>query len=156
MTDYVVTAQYVTLKVKDQAGGNVMSGFHAGAMVPKGVDKDNLQHHLDRGLVAEVGTEEADLLGVPAGTPIPGEPPNVPVTEQSAANAPTSERTRLAREASEQQAAQPGNSRPAGNAGRDAWAAYAETQGSPAEETRPVDEGGLSRDELRTKYGTGS
>jgi hypothetical protein len=36
---------------------------------------------------------------------------------------------------------------------RDAWAAYAGTKGAPEDETKPVDEGGLSRDDLRSKYG---
>lgn len=42
---------------------------------------------------------------------------------------------------------------PAGNASRDEWAAYAASKGAPAKETKPVDEGGLSRDDLRAKYG---
>lgn len=47
---------------------------------------------------------------------------------------------------------EPGD-RPAGNGSREAWAAYATTKGAPEEETRTVDEGGLSRDDLRTRYG---
>ncbi|MBA2952117.1 hypothetical protein GON03_19060 [Nocardioides sp. MAH-18] len=45
-------------------------------------------------------------------------------------------------------------SEPDGNASRDAWAAYAASKGAPEEETKPKDEGGLNRDELREKYGT--
>ena len=39
---------------------------------------------------------------------------------------------------------------PGGNAGREDWAKYAKSKGAPKEET---DEGGLSRNELRDKYG---
>lgn len=43
---------------------------------------------------------------------------------------------------------------PKGNATREAWAEWAKTQGAPEEETRPQDEGGLSRDDLRAAYGS--
>lgn len=42
---------------------------------------------------------------------------------------------------------------PAGNGSRDDWAAFATSKGAPAEETA---EDGLSRDELKAKYGTQS
>lgn len=42
---------------------------------------------------------------------------------------------------------------PKGNASREEWAAYAKTKGASDEETRPVEEGGSSRDDLRAKYG---
>ena len=41
---------------------------------------------------------------------------------------------------------------PNGNATREEWAAYAKEAGAPDKETKSVDEGGLSRDALRTKY----
>lgn len=43
--------------------------------------------------------------------------------------------------------------RPAGNASREVWAAYATAKGAPESETKPVDEGGLSHRDLRAKYG---
>jgi len=42
---------------------------------------------------------------------------------------------------------------PKGNASRDDWAAFAAGKGAPGEETQPVEDGGLGRDELRAKYG---
>jgi hypothetical protein len=42
---------------------------------------------------------------------------------------------------------------PAGNASRDDWAAYATSKGASADETKPVDEGGLKQADLRAKYG---
>lgn len=39
---------------------------------------------------------------------------------------------------------------PAGNASRDEWAAYAASEGAPEGETA---DGGLTRDDLRAKYG---
>lgn len=52
-------------------------------------------------MVAEEGSREAELLAVPAGTPVPGEPPNVPVTEASGATPGTADRARRVQEASE-------------------------------------------------------
>jgi hypothetical protein len=49
-----------------------------------------------------------------------------------------------------------GSVKPAGNASRDDWVAYASGMGAPEEDTKPVDQGGLSRDDLRAKYGNGS
>jgi hypothetical protein len=43
--------------------------------------------------------------------------------------------------------------RPAGNARREEWVAYARGQGADADDLKAQDEGGLSRDELRDKYG---
>lgn len=48
----------------------------------------------------------------------------------------------------------PADGEPKGNASRDEWAAYATTKGAPDEETKPVEDGGLSRDDLKAKYGT--
>jgi hypothetical protein len=44
--------------------------------------------------------------------------------------------------------------RPGGADSREKWAAYAKAQGAPEHELVPVDEGGLSRDRLREKYGS--
>lgn len=90
---YRVVAPLVYLKVPDVAGSLVSYTFYAGAPVPDGVDKDSLQHHLDSGLVVEDKDPAADVLAVPAGTPIPDEPPNVPVTEST--HAPVDPETRL-------------------------------------------------------------
>jgi len=42
---------------------------------------------------------------------------------------------------------------PKGNASRDEWAKFAADRGAPEDETKPVDEGGLSQSALRDKYG---
>lgn len=42
---------------------------------------------------------------------------------------------------------------PKGNASREAWADYAGQNGATEDETAPVDDGGLTRDELRDKFG---
>jgi hypothetical protein len=47
-----------------------------------------------------------------------------------------------------------GDEAPKGNASRDEWAAYAASKGAPDEETQPVEDGGLGRDDLRAKYGS--
>ena len=81
-TKYKVVAPYVTLRVKDQSGGTVVTGFYAGAVLDADqVDEASLQHHLDGGLLVEEGDKLADTFAVPAGSPLPGQPPNVEVTE---------------------------------------------------------------------------
>lgn len=98
---YKVTAAYVTLRVDNELGQEVLLGFHQGATVPDSVNQEDLERHVRKGMVAEEGSREADLLGVPAGTPVPGEPPNVPVTEASAANLSTGDRARRAQDATD-------------------------------------------------------
>lgn len=81
---YKVVAPYVTLKVPTkEAGGYQMVGFYAGAPVPEDIEPANLQHHLDAGLVVHEDDPVAEVFAVPAGTPLPGRPPNVPVTEST-------------------------------------------------------------------------
>lgn len=52
MAGYVVTGEYVTLKVPSD-GGPVVVGFYKGAPVPDGVSKESLDHHLSRGLIGK-------------------------------------------------------------------------------------------------------
>lgn len=78
---YLVAAPLVYLKVPDAAGALVSYTFYAGAPVPEDVDKDSLESHLESGQVIKADEPGADQVAVPAGTPIPGEPPNVPVAE---------------------------------------------------------------------------
>lgn len=55
MTDYVVTAPYVTLKVKDSNGAWVLRGVYKGGQFAEGdIDPDSLQHHLDSDLMEPV------------------------------------------------------------------------------------------------------
>lgn len=76
MKAFKVVGAYVTLRVKNELGQGVLLGFHQGATVPDSVDSDDLDRHVRKGLVAEDGTQAADLFGVPAGTPVPDEPPS--------------------------------------------------------------------------------
>jgi len=94
--EYVVVAPYVTLKMNDGNGGAVVRGFNEGAVVKaEDVDEDNLRHHVETRLLAPKGHPDAEFAA-PAGTPKPGEPPNVPVTEGPQASALDTE-SRLAR-----------------------------------------------------------
>jgi hypothetical protein len=129
---YKVVSPYVTLRVRDEIlGQEQLLGFHAGAPVPTKVNQEDLERHLRKGMVAEEGSPEADAAVV-GGEPV--------VFEGSESGVPQSQ-------------AQPAGGRPHGNASRDVWAAYAGTKGAPEDETKPVDEGGLSRDDLRARYG---
>jgi hypothetical protein len=53
-----VTAPYVTLKVADRDGNQVVAGYQAGAIVDR-VEEASLRHHLDRGMVEEEFDETA-------------------------------------------------------------------------------------------------
>lgn len=47
----------------------------------------------------------------------------------------------------------PAAERPGGNDSREKWVEFARAAGAPDDELAPLDEGGLSRDRLREKYG---
>lgn len=149
---YRVVAPYVTLKVRDNAGALVVSGFYAGATVPDSVDGDSLQHHLDTGLVVEDGTPEAELAA-PAGTPMPGEPPNVEVTEQPVGALGFDERLRRQREAADEAAASR-SGRPSQRAPKDEWVAYAVAQrdADVSEEDARAQAEGMSKNDLMARY----
>lgn len=115
-----VLAEYVTLKVKDVAGSDVVMGYFKDAVVPD-VDDKSADHHIDSGLAEEyvAPAEEATADGDGGG-------------------------------ADDQDN---GDGAPRGNASREDWAAYATSKGAPAEETKPLEEGGLKQSDLRDKYG---
>jgi hypothetical protein len=105
------------------ADGYRIVGLYKGAPLPGDVSPEAVAHHLRQGLIAEVGEAEEQLAAEP------GEVPG-PFGSEPA----------------------PGSSvePPAGNAARSEWAVFAESKGAPASETG---EDGLTRDELRAKYG---
>lgn len=79
-----VVAPYITLKVRDAVtGGVTIREFYQGGVIPDEADPDNVARLVEQGMLAEQDSVEAQVMGVPAGTPIPGEPPNVPVTEEA-------------------------------------------------------------------------
>lgn len=98
---YVVAAPLVYLKVPDVGGALVSYTFYAGAPVPENIDEASLQHHLESGLVVESSDPVAEVIAVPAGTPIPGEPPNVPVTETTTKSVGPQERLEEVKKAME-------------------------------------------------------
>jgi hypothetical protein len=59
MSGYVVKAPYVTLKVEDANGAEVVQGFYAGAVVTNAVSGDELDRHLRKGLVEKASTKDA-------------------------------------------------------------------------------------------------
>lgn len=144
---HIVTAAYVTLRVPNELGQEVLLGFYAGAPVPAGVNKEDLERHIRKGMVAEEGTPQAEMAS-PVGQPVQFDAAGMPVEPKPADKAKAKD---AAKKAAEVQ--QPKDLAPAGNASRDDWAAYATSKGATQEETKPVDEGGLSRDDLRAKYG---
>jgi hypothetical protein len=55
---YRVVAPYVTLKVKDAAGADVLVGFYEGAIVSD-VEEESLKHHLDGEMLEKLPAAEA-------------------------------------------------------------------------------------------------
>jgi hypothetical protein len=79
--EYVVAAPLIYIKVKDGQGGVVVRTLNGGGRFKaEDVDEDNLRHLVTDRLVVPVDHPDA-AFAVPAGTPMPAEPPNVPVTE---------------------------------------------------------------------------
>lgn len=79
--EYVLIGSYAQVKVKDDAGAFIVKQFNEGAVIKgEDVEEDNLRHLVDIRFLVPVGADEAKFAG-PAGTPRPGEPPNVPVVE---------------------------------------------------------------------------
>jgi hypothetical protein len=118
--EYVVVAPYVTLRVKDGLGGVVVRGYNEGAVVKaEDLDEDNLRHHVETRLLAPKDHPDAEFAA-PAGTPKPGEPPNVPVTEGTPVEMlPTEERIARNRAAADKSAeAKTTGSRPSRTPGK--------------------------------------
>jgi hypothetical protein len=152
---YVVVAPYVTLKHRDQVGSYILSGFYAGSVVPADAEPESVQRLLDKGMLLDASDPVAGIVAVPAGTPLPGEPPNVPVPEVP----DTSLDARLERgresirgrgrgEAEKAAPAQDGPEPPAQNAPKPEWVDYAVTRG----EDRKTAEA-MSKEQLTGKYG---
>lgn len=66
---YVVTAPYITVRVKDDVGSEVVKGFYEGGVLPDDVNTDDLERHVRKGMVAEKGSPEADAAS-PVGKPV--------------------------------------------------------------------------------------
>lgn len=172
-TRYAVAAPYVTAKVATPAtGGVTILGFYSGALLPDDTDPGSVQHLLDGGLVMPVDEPVAAVLAVPAGTPLPGRPPNVPVAvaagsgqpvppfdetllERAAATAEqVGEPTDLDEEAVQPPAAGPQTqtvedlSRPRDNESKEAWADHAVRQGAD-----PADVDAMTKAQLIKEYG---
>ncbi len=130
MLKNVVTAPYVMLKVRDDVlGGVTVREFYKGAVLPDGADKADVERLRGKGMLGQVE--------------FPDPEPVVP-QERLSGSQKGAENSSVA-----------ATGKPAGNASRDDWAAYAAATGAPQDDTRPVDQGGLSRDDLRAKYGNG-
>jgi hypothetical protein len=154
---FVVVDHYVTLKVRDQIGAFQVRGFNEGGTVKRDdIDDESLRHHLDNGQLAPVGSDRA-RFAAPAGTPKPGEPPNVPVTETPVATLSLDERIARQAEAADaaEDAAERGG-RPGVRAPKEDWVAFAVSkrpEGQSEEDARAVAEG-KSKADLVAEFGS--
>lgn len=103
--EYVVLGSLIQYKAKDGLGGFLVKQANEGAVLKsEDLDEDNLRHLVDIRYLVPVGADEAEFAG-PAGTPKPGEPPNVPVVEGTPVEMlPLEERMARQREAADKAA----------------------------------------------------
>lgn len=146
MTNYVVSAPMVYLKVPDAGGAWVLRDFYQGAPVPEGIEAANLQHHIDSGLVLSTDDELAEIVAVPLGTPIPGEPPNVPVGPGTSTLASQDPSLRLDKVRAAAAAEGGGDGAPPKSAPKQDWVEYARRQGAPESV------GDLTKEEILAQY----
>jgi len=79
--EYVVAAPLINIRMKDGNGGVVIRQANGGGRFKaEDVDEANLRHLVETRLVVPVDHPDA-AFAAPSGTPMPAEPPNVPVTE---------------------------------------------------------------------------
>jgi hypothetical protein len=127
MTSYRVVGAYCTAPVASDQG-TVILGFQRGAILPGSVPQDHIDHLVSVNLVAEESEPfEAHVAPVdtsPLGGYVRGAKASTLLSEPV-----------------------PEDAVPKGNATKEEWAAYAVTQGMPADEAEE-----WTRDELRDKY----
>jgi hypothetical protein len=94
-------------------------------------------------------------VAVPAGTPIPGEPPNEPVTEQPVVSGAVDERVARALDAAGQADPAARGGRPRQGDPKDAWVAWAVSQRSEdvSEEDARAEAEAKTKADLVTEYG---
>jgi hypothetical protein len=123
---FVVVAPMVMLKVRNDLGVWHFRGFNEGGRFRReDIEEGSLRHHLDGAMVAPVDSPAARYAG-PSGTPKPGEPPNVPLTEEPVTTVALAERLKRQAKATEDAKADEAKAKPAADA-------------KAAEETRAAD-----------------
>jgi hypothetical protein len=172
-----IVGPYATAKM-DTPGGRQIRALAAGSILPGDVTAGAARHLIDVGLaqLVEAGSAAEAYEAAPTqrqrvemaspdvsrptvGTPEPGSPAAAydedPVAAaQAAAKAGEPAVTQLSGAGLGLAGGEAGGGKPPrANASRDDWAAHAASKGAAGEEVAPVDQGGLSRDELRAKYG---
>ena len=139
---YQVVAPYVTLKVKDQVGSFVVTGYYAGGVVGAEIDAESLQHHLDSGMLREVSVdsdgriksdpEEDFALFGSGGAGAPEVVNTFPSSEELLGGGDEAD-----------------DSAPAASASKGDWEDYARSQGASDEDLE-----GLTKAEIVEQYGS--
>lgn len=80
---HVVTAPYMTVRVKNELGQEVLRGYYEGAVLPDDVHPDDLDRHVRKGMVAKAGTPEADSAS-PVGKPVQFDQGGMPMRSEQA------------------------------------------------------------------------
>lgn len=168
---YVVTAPYVMLKCKDLQGGLQVLEFYQGGVLPESADPVNLKALVDKGMVAESGSDDAELIY--GGGPTLAEMRQLKADEVAAAEAekalksPAKSKTAVEdaddddadtkdADADADAEAEKANGRPRANASLEAWQEYAVAKqvadGASEEDAKAAVEG-KTRNQLVTEFG---
>jgi hypothetical protein len=168
--EYKVVAPLVYLRYRDLGGSVVQGTFYQGAVITKEAGKDpapgaviaegpgSIAHHLETEQIVPLDDPVAEIFG-PAGTPLPGHAPNVPlqeggdpvIVEESGSKV---QRVRKAApgipdEAPGSKSSDQGqDGAPPRSAEKPAWVAYAKSQGASDDEAN-----NSTKEELIAKYG---
>jgi hypothetical protein len=167
---FKVSAPMVYLRYYDLNGAVVQGTFYEGAVVygiqdekePKPGEivqsgAGSIDHHLENDLIVPLDDPVADVIG-PAGTPLPGHAPNVPLQEGGQPVIPEEPASRLQKirkaavgipdEAPGKKSSDQGqDGPPPRSAEKPAWVEYAKAQGASDEELQGT------KEELIAKYG---
>ena len=164
--EYKVVAPLIYLRYYDINGARVQGTFYEGALVYAVEDEQNPQpgqivqsgqgsidHHLGTEQLVESSDPVAEVIG-PAGTPLPGAAPNVPIEDQGPViNEEQASRLGKIRKAApgipdEAPGQKQQDGAPPRSAEKPAWVEYARSQGASDEELQ-----GSTKEELIAKYG---
>lgn len=83
---YKVTAPYVTVRVKDDLGSDVVREFYTGGVLPEDTHEDDIEKLARKGMIAEQGTPEADAA-TPVGRPVQFDEGGMPMSSAQVAAA---------------------------------------------------------------------
>jgi hypothetical protein len=153
---YVVTGHIATFDT-DAGQGRMRVTFYKGQRVPEDAPKDQVEHHLDVNLIAEVpGSEPAGLDsagqvvvgdqrtdGGKPGEQVPVPTGSLPEADQAAADKAKADAELAEKRAAAKAKLPEGGAMPDGRAGQPVWVEYLVAKGSNYDDVKDVDKAEL-------------